>query len=97
MDQSHKSMIIKDAKGNEKECEIIYKFDSDQTQKSYVIYTDGTKENGLLKVYANIYDKTGTDLNLKPIETEEEWNTIEALLAKLEDLAHEQKNENTSN
>lgn len=86
MDTNYKVFLAKDAKGNEKEYEIIYTFESQQTKKNYIIYTDGKKENGLLKVYANVYDKTGTNRNLQPIETEEEWNTIEALLKKLEDL-----------
>ena len=41
-------------------------------------------ENGKLKVYANVYDKTGRSKELSPIETEEEWKTIEAFLSKLE-------------
>lgn len=87
MDTNNKVFTAKDSKGVEKEFEIIYKFDSDQTKKSYIIYTDGEKEDGLLCVYANVYDKTGVNKNLMPIETEEEWNTIETLLAKLEDLS----------
>lgn len=86
MDTNNKVFVAKDSKGNKKEYEVIYKFDSNQTKKSYVIYTDREKEKGLLKVYANIYDKTGVDKNLYPIETEEEWNTIEVFLIKLEAL-----------
>ncbi len=89
MDTNNKVILMKDTKGQVKECEIIYKFDSDQTKKSYVIYTDHEKEDGLLKVYANVYDKSGSNKELMPIETEEEWNTIETLLAKLEDLLDE--------
>ncbi len=89
MDINNKVFLAKDNKGKEKEYEIIYKFDSDQTKKSYIIYTDKEKEDGLLKVYANVYDKTGSRKDLLPIETEEEWNTIETLLAKLEGLMDE--------
>lgn len=89
MDTNNKVFLAKDSKGVEKEFEIIYKFDSDQTKKSYLIYTDGEKEDGRVKVYANVYDKTGVNKNLMPIETEEEWNTIEALLSKLEELNDE--------
>lgn len=89
MDTNNKVFLAKDSKGVEKEFEIIYKFDSEQTKKSYLIYTDGEKEDGRVKVYANVYDKTGVNKNLMPIETEEEWNTIEALLSKLEELNDE--------
>lgn len=89
MDTNEKKITAKDQKGNVKEYEIIYKFDSDQTKKSYIIYTDNTYKDGQLMVYANVYDKTGKSKNLMPIETEEEWNTIETFLSKLEDLANE--------
>ncbi len=77
---------MKNANGLEVECEILFTFDSEQTKKSYLIYTDNTKdEMGSLKVYANTYDPSGSSMNLLPIETEEEWNTIEAILSKLEE------------
>ena len=76
---------IKDENGNVIECEVLFTFDSPETNKSYLVYTDNKKtEEGALKIYANIYDKTGQNKNLMPIETEEEWNTVEAILAKLE-------------
>lgn len=90
MDTSKNTFTVKDDKGNIKKYEIIFTFDSNETKKSYVVYTDNTKENGKLKVYANIYDKIGASKELKPIEKEEEWNTIEAFLSKLK----EDKNEN---
>ena len=41
------------------------------------------------KVYASIYDSTGKDNNLYPIETEKEWNLIfnvlESIQKKLEE------------
>lgn len=86
MDTNNKVFIAKDSNGREKEYEIIFKFDSDQTKKSYLVYTDHTKENGLMKVFANVYDKTGKNKLLMPIETEEEWNTIETFLRKLEGM-----------
>lgn len=85
MDTKNSVFTAKDEKGSVKTYEIIFKFDSDQTKKSYIVYTDHTKENGREKVYANVYDKTGASKELLPIETEEEWNTIEAFLSKLED------------
>lgn len=76
---------MKDENGNVIECEVLFTFDSPETNKSYLVYTDNKKtEEGALQIYANIYDKTGQNKNLMPIETEEEWNTVEAILAKLE-------------
>ena len=77
---------MKSANGTEIECEVLFTFDSEQTKKSYLVYTDNTKdESGSLRVYANIYDPNGTSMNLMPIETQEEWNTVEAILSKLEE------------
>lgn len=73
--------VLKDAKGNEVEFERLFTFDSDVTKKSYIAYTNHEKdENGQEMVYASIYDPTGKDLNLYPIETEEEWQIIENIL-----------------
>ena len=89
MDTNNKKFVALDNKGNEKEFETIFTFDSDQTKKSYIIYTAHEKDDNMLKVYANCYDKSGKNKNLKPIETEEEWNTIEAIMTKLEGLVSE--------
>jgi len=76
---------IKNENGTAIECEVLFTFDSKETNKSYIIYTDNTKtETGEIKVYANTFDKNGNSKDLLPIETEEEWNTIESILAKLE-------------
>lgn len=77
---------IKDENGKNVECEILFTFESPETKKNYIVYTDNTKDAaGAVKVYANIYDKTGASKELLPLETEEEWNTVESILAKLED------------
>lgn len=90
METKNSVFTAKDSKGNSQKYEIIFKFESEETKKSYVIYTDNVKEKGRLRVYANVYDKTGRSKELLPIETEEEWNTIEAFLSKLEVEVHEE-------
>lgn len=84
MDTKNSVFTAKNDKGQTKTYEIIFKFDSEETKKSYVVYTDHTKEKGKTKVYANVYDKTGRSKELLPIDSEEEWNTIETFLSKLE-------------
>ena len=75
---------IKDENGKSVECEILFTFDSPETKKNYIIYTDHTKdETGAIKVYANVFNPSGVSRELMPIETEEEWNTIESIMAKL--------------
>ena len=75
--------VIND-EGKEIECEVLFTFDSDETNKSYIVYTDNTKdEEGNLKVYANTYDPTGKEQELKPITEDKEWQVIENILASL--------------
>lgn len=72
--------------GEEIECDILFTFDSEETGKSYVVYTDRSlDEKGNTQVYASIYTPGVENPRLQPIETEEEWNVIETVLAKLQE------------
>jgi uncharacterized protein YrzB (UPF0473 family) len=84
--------VIND-EGKEVTCEVLFTFDSDETQKSYIAYTDNTlDEVGNVKVYASIYDKTGENKELLPIESDKEWQIIENIFSKLQDkIAEEEK------
>lgn len=76
--------IVND-KGEEIECEILFTFDSDETKKSYIVYTDNTlDEEGSTKVYASVYDPTGQNPALMPIESEKEWLVIENILSSVQ-------------
>ncbi len=91
MEQEKKGLftIIND-KGEEVECEILFTFDSDETKKSYIVYTDNTLDDaGSTKVYASIYDPTGLSSELKPIETEKEWLVIENILSTVQEKIDE--------
>lgn len=77
---------IVDDKGKEIECEILFTFDSDETKKSYIVYTDNTlDEQGSTKVYASVYDPTGQNPALMPIESEKEWLVIENILSSVQE------------
>ena len=76
---------VKDEGGATVECEILFTFVSPDTGRNYIVYTDHKmSKSGDMNVYANIFDPSGSSKDLLPIETEEEWNTIESILAKLE-------------
>ena len=89
MNNKNSVFTAKDDKGKTTEFEVLFTFDSKLNDKSYVVYTDHTKIDGLEQVYANVYDKSGKDKTLYPIETETEWNTIETILSKLEENSNE--------
>ena len=81
--------IVND-EGKEIECEILFTFDSDETKKSYIVYTDNTlDEEGSTKVFASVYDQTGQNPSLLPIETEKEWQVIENILSSVQEKIDE--------
>lgn len=76
--------IVND-EGKEIECEVLFTFDSDETKKSYIVYTDNTTdESGSIRVYASIYDPTGKSSVLEPVESEKEWLVIENILSSVQ-------------
>ena len=71
--------------GQEVEFDVLFTFDSDDSKKSYIVYTDNAlDEAGNVKVYASTYDKNQENPELKEIETQEEWDIISDILHKLE-------------
>ena len=88
-----KFTIIND-EGVELECEVLFTVDSDETKKSYIVYTDNSvDEDGNVKTYASIYDPTGESLKLEPIESEKEWDMIEKILMSAQEKVTEVDNE----
>ena len=87
-------IVIKNDKGEELVCDVLFTFDSDETNISYIAYTDNSKdESGNTKVYASTYDKEGEDLSLKPLTTEKEWKIIDNILASVLDMVKEKQDE----
>ena len=81
--------------GKEVECEVLFTFESEETHKNYLVYTDNTTdENGNIKVYASIFDPSKESSDLLPIETEREWKIIETIL---EEIQEESKKQTESN
>ena len=81
-----------DDKGEKIECEALFTFESDETKKNYIVYTDNSlDENGNVKVYASIFDPTKDPADLIPIETEREWKIIETILESVQEEANKTK------
>ncbi len=97
MNEKNSFTIIND-EGKEVVCDVLFTFDSDETNKSYIAYTDNTKdENGNVQVYASIYDPNVEDPELKPIESEKEWKVIETILETLQEEVQKKANEEDNN
>lgn len=81
---------ITDNEGKTISYEVLFTFDSDETKKSYIVFTDNNKDqDGSILTYAAIYTKKDDRLELKDIETDEEWSLIENILAQIEDKTEE--------
>lgn len=80
------TFTVLDDKGNEVICEVLFTFDSEETKKSYMVYTDNTTDDdGNVRVYASIFDPNAENTELKPIETDREWKIIETILESIQE------------
>lgn len=85
-----------DREGKEIEFEILFTFESDETNKNYMVYTDNTTdEEGNTKVYASVFNPNAEPLELLPVETEREWKVIETIITSIEE--ENKKNNETNN
>ena len=88
MKEERMTFNITNDEGQEVECEVLFTFESDETGKNYMVYTDNTvDEEGNTKVYASIYNPDEEDQTLQPIETDKEWTLIETILNELQEEA----------
>lgn len=79
-----------DENGKEKECEVLFTFESDETHKNYIVYTDNTTdEEGNTKVFASIFNPNEPESKLLPIETEKEWTIIKTILSEIQNEVRE--------
>jgi len=84
--------------GKEVVCDILFTFDSEETNKSYIVYTDNSKdEAGNIQVFASIYDPKQENPKLEPIETDKEWKIIETILDTLQDEIKKKAEGNNEN
>lgn len=85
MDHGENNITVVDEEGNEQLCEVLFTFDSEQFGKSYVLYYPmGADENDEeeIEIHASAFvpSDDNKDGELKPIETDEEWDLIEEML-----------------
>ncbi len=84
--QNENTFTVKDADGNERECEVLFTFESEETNKNYIVYTDNTEdEDGNIRVYASVFVQKQGKNKLEAIETEREWKIVEAILGSIQE------------
>ncbi|MDO5568622.1 MAG: DUF1292 domain-containing protein [bacterium] len=78
---NNNSFKVIDKEGKEVKYDVLFTFESDETNKNYIVYTDNAlDEKGNIKVYASTFEPNSDVNELKPIETNREWEIIEAIL-----------------
>ena len=84
--ENKNTIKVYDEKGNEVICDILFTFDNDETKKSYIVYTDNSKDSeGKVQVYASIYDPHDPKMKLEEIKTDKEWKVINTILETLQE------------
>ena len=89
------SFTLIDENGNEKIYDVLFTFESEETHKNYIVYTDNTKDSeGNIEVYASTYDPNDPHSKLEAIETDKEWKVIETILSTLQEEVRKKTNQN---
>lgn len=75
--------------GEEKECDVLFTFDSEATFKSYIGYTDNTtSKDGRKNIYISSYNPLSTNLELEDITDSKELEMFQEVLKKLDEDAN---------
>lgn len=85
MEHGQQNITVVDDNGTEQLCEILFTFESEEFNKSYVLYYPiGAQEdeNEEIEIHASSFipSEDGKDGELEPIENDEEWAMIEEML-----------------
>jgi uncharacterized protein YrzB (UPF0473 family) len=84
MEHGESNITIVDENGNEQLCEVLFTFESEKFNKSYVLYypISSDDDDEEIEIHASSFtpSEDNQDGELQPIETEEEWDMIEEML-----------------
>lgn len=87
------SFTMIDENGVEVTYDVLFTFESEETHKNYIVYTDNKKDfSGNIEVYASIYDPNNPNSKLEAIQTEKEWKVIETILDTLQEELNKSDN-----
>lgn len=76
------------AGGREVVCDILFKFQSKETGKHYMAFTDHSKDrSGNPSVFYATYDPDAEDISLAPIQSQQEWLMVRDMMNALQEDA----------
>ncbi|WP_221566122.1 DUF1292 domain-containing protein [Alkalihalobacillus sp. TS-13] len=84
-DEEKERIIIPDENGEEHLFEVLFTFDVDATERSYMVLVpvENGEDEEDVEVFAFRYEDKGEkddDIELFPIETDQEWDMVEEML-----------------
>ena len=80
---------VTDENGESKQMQILFTFMDERSEKNYVVFVDPNDEESQ-EIFASGYAADGS---LIPIETEEEWEMVNEVLAAFEEDVEAEENE----
>ncbi|PBB06814.1 MULTISPECIES: DUF1292 domain-containing protein [Salimicrobium] len=87
--EKEEKIVIPDENGEEHLFEVLFTFDVDKTEQSYIAVVPAEqKDNEEVEVFAFRYEEKEDDdenLSLYQIESDEEWEMVEEMLNTLTD------------
>ena len=91
MDYNNSTFFVYDEDRVAVECTVISKFVNEDTGVSYMVYTDGSRnEEGKKNLYVVSYDPDdASEDSLRPVESLEEWQSISGFLEELRKVIDE--------
>lgn len=79
-------MFIENDEGEDEKFEVIYEFEADGGNKYiFLVPADLPEEEEEAEVYVFRFDEQGDDIQLYPIEDDNEWDMIEEVFNTLDD------------
>lgn len=79
------------AGGKEIICDVLFTFQSQETGKHYMAFTDHSKDReGNPSVFYATYDPDAEDISLTPIQSQQEWMMVRELMNGMMESTMEQ-------
>lgn len=93
--EKEKQLTFIDEDGNEILCEILFTFESEEFNKNYVLFypVTGDDSDDIEVMAASYVPSENGEGELQPVETDEEWELIEDVLAQFEEGDEEHDHE----
>lgn len=89
IEELEKEKITINKDGKEVECDVLFTFDSEDTMKSYIGYTDHSMAaNGRKNIYVSALNPLNPELELEDITDENELAMVQDVLRQLDEDAN---------